>query len=171
MPTSMEMLPLDDNGIVSETFRVRHQDPGFNEGFGEVWFKDGLSNAITGVPLARIVAAIGDDLELVPVDDNGDPLVVPEPEPEPPPVEPAVAAAAETDVAPPQEPPEPVTTEDGPRVPCPAEPASAPRSAPKLDLPDNRDALKAVAQARGVDIDGRWGTKRIREAILAAVEA
>lgn len=45
-----------------------------------------------------------------------------------------------------------------PEVAAPAAPAPDP-------LPDDKDALVALAAERGVDIDKRWGVERLKEAL------
>jgi hypothetical protein len=116
MPTDIWKIPLDSNGCVRGTYRLRHKTE-VSDTLGVVTFDRGLSEPITGQPLIHFVVALGEDVDLVPDDDEARaalgvsapvaPAPVPAavPVPEPPPVvatadtEPAPAAEAEPDEA------------------------------------------------------------------------
>lgn len=120
-------------------YRLRHKNPAFAGGFPGVVFVDGVSaDPVQPRVLRRLLALVGEDLELVPVDD-----------------EPVAAHAAPTVLSP------ALDTSDASDV---VEHLEAVASC----LPDNIEALRAIAASRGIPVDGRWGKVRIRKALEAA---
>jgi hypothetical protein len=119
-------------------YRLRHKNPTFNDGFPGAQFRDGLTvDPVEPQALKRLLVAMGDDLELVPVES--------EPAKPAPPAQvaqPAVEAGPEADA------------DDG------ADQADG------RQLPDNVEALRALATSLGIETDGRWGKRKLRRAIL-----
>lgn len=149
MPVRLEHVPRDSSGIVVELFRLRHRDPQFSEALGPVVFDRGVSTEpVTGPVLERMVAALGEDLSLEPW-------------------EPTRASAAQSPPAPrvpPTAPPSPAQ-EPPPEVSAAAE---EPTPAASFDeLPNDKDALLAIAAARGIPLNAAWSAKAMRKAIHA----
>lgn len=84
MPTDIWKIPLDNNGCVRGTYRLRHKTD-VSDTLGTVTFERGLSMPLTGQPLIHFVAALGADVDLVPDDDAAREAMgaatLPEPEP------------------------------------------------------------------------------------------
>ena len=135
MPTSLSQLPRDTNGIVVEV-RFRHRLPNFSGMMGGTRFFNGEAGPVCGREAERIVAAIGSDLEFERWD--GKQVEVD------PRVERAPSRSSLSTVS---------------------APSAAPVASPKTDLPDDREALRSIAEARGVDISRSWGVGRLKRAI------
>jgi|GEM_PF-4516174 len=152
MSVDFAHIPRDDNGAALPA-RLRHRDQSFSEGLGVVAFENGVTTSpIEGPVLERVVAGMGEDLEAIePWEGVGGEDVATAPE----------APAPDAEATPPEPEPEPQTAASSP----------SPATAPALSLPEGRDALIAVAEARGIEVDRRWGIKRIRSAITGAAHA
>jgi len=136
MPASLDQIPRDENGAVVGRFRVRHRDPSFTDGVAGISFDHGLTGALSGYDLTRLVVAMGSDLELEPAPDEPvDPVTEPDAEP-----------ASE------------------PILPPPA-PIEEPEDDAPMPLPSDRDALLAIGAARGIPLDPKWSVKRMQQVL------
>lgn len=170
-------LPRDEHGIVQGAWRLLHRDPAYHGGVGTVELRQGQSQEpVFGRRLVAIAAVFGGYLFLEPWGTlppgttlppmvnamvsaeilarlepcpwrSASPAPLPETLPPPPPEEPAEAAA-------------PVVAIETP--------------ADQLDVSDaalealTRDELVAVAEKLGVEVDGRFGERRLIREIRAA---
>jgi hypothetical protein len=145
MPTDISQIPRDENGAVKGVFRLRHRDPGFNDGIAGVSFEHGVSHALPGDTLTRMVAGMGEDLDLEEIAPDEPTATAPVEEPSVP---------APPPVAPPVLPPAPDQTEPDPLVAADSR---------QLD----REALLSIAAARGIATDPRWTLRHLRQVIDA----
>ena len=145
MPVTIEQIPRDSSGIVVGLFRLRHRDPRFSEALGPVVFSAGVTTEpLTGPVLERLVANLGEDLDLEPW--NPPPrALAPAPAPVPAPIPPRPS------IEPPLPAPRPATG----------------GQAPDDELPNDKDALLALAAARGIPVNAAWSAKAMRQAIRA----
>lgn len=149
MSVDFAQIPRNEIGAALPA-RLRHRDPTFTEGLGVVVFEGGVTTSpLEGPALERVVAAMGQDLVAIEpwADDAGE--------------------ASETDQA--------EADQTGQRShwtpSASGGEGSPPAPQPTVSLPTDRDALLAVAEARGIHVDHRWGAKRIRKAIRGASHA
>lgn len=149
MPTSLDDLPRDNDGVVTGLFRIIHAVDSYTEGFGNgIVFTDGVAGPVGGQALAKLVAAMGQDLTVEPWDSEPAQMAEPAPEPAPAPA-PAPAAVV----------PAPVVEDD--------------QEASQEASVGERENLLALAEEMGIKVDGRWGTGRLEaeiEAVMSAYE-
>lgn len=134
----------DGNGVPVVPYRLRHHSPDYCDAPCGVAFAGGLSvDPVDPPALNRILANLGGDFDLVPVTSAPPPEVAAPPKPRE-----AVAGVIVdfTSDEPPLQPP----------------PADAPF------LPTNYQALRAIADARGIAVDKRWKASRLRAEIQKA---
>ncbi len=163
MPTTIEQIPRDSSGVVVGEFRLRHRDPGFSEALGPVVFDHGVTTGpVTGRVLERVIAALGAELDMEPWG-----FVRPMPAAEPV-IEPVSASTPDVPHVVAKAPV--VERAQGIVAPVFTEGEEPAREASAVDLdelPNDKDALLAIAGARGVPINTAWSAKAMRRAIRA----
>lgn len=183
MPVSVFDLPRDANGLIDGEWRLYHVDAGFTAQLGPAKFVDGATiEPLSGMVLQRMLIAFGARLESAQRWEEKEKRR-PKPEPKPPakPFSNRLPWPGKT---------KPPTVEviRGPRGlqvrqsgfvhPDLREVASADPDPPdeenrtvlppgeQDDLAEkDRDQLRAVADAAGIDYDNRWGAPRLRDVI------
>lgn len=171
MAISIDDLPRDTNGIVQGAWCLLHESPTFHGEIGAYTMRLGASTEpACGRPLQRAIAAYGPELYMESWGDLPAGFTLPEMVAHPVPkgiphrLQPhprrAAPVATLADTLPPPPPEEPAE-------------AAAPVEDVGSDEPDpltvmSRDDLEALATALDIEVDGRWGDKRLRKAIRAA---
>lgn len=169
MAITVEDLPRDSNGIVQGAWRILHASTNFHGEIGSFTMRHGESTEpACGRPLQRAVAAYGPEIYMEPWGALppgfycGEMIAHPVPagiawRAQPCPWR---GAPALPDTLPPPPPEEPT------EAAAPAEAADSQSADVLAGLP--RAELEQLASALGIEIDGRWGDKRLRRAIRDA---
>ena len=153
MSIGLEFFPRDINAQIPGKWRLKHRSDTFNESFNGVVFKDGVTiTPVEGISLIRLVCAMGHELDAEPWGDSDIQL-------EEKPLPKFTVGRRAYRVDKPQE-----ATVNGDSVE-PAEQSTALRNGIDEYEGMDRDQLIAIAEAKGLEPDRRWGAERLRKYI------